>query len=167
MSIFYHHSRGGKRLQRKKKSKNNSGVRLAAFLLCLSMLTGFLSAPAQAADGGLPFSDIVTFDSITLHYAAADGQSPGTIVQENALLKKDDNLVLKYTYTITEKKCESIQAGTQYFLNISPHLALPDLSGGSALTIIDDGESVEIGRIYADGSSAWVTFNDKLCGHAG
>lgn len=167
MSIFYHHSRGGKRLQRKKKSKNNSGVRLAALLLCLSVLTGFLSAPAQAASGGLPFSDIVTFDSITLHYAAADGQSPGTIVQENALLKKDDNLVLKYTYTITEEQCGSIQAGTQYFLNVSPHLALPDLSSGSALTIKDGEDSVEIGRIYADGSSAWVTFNDTLSDYDG
>jgi hypothetical protein len=40
--MFYRHNRGGKRLQRKPKSENNSGARLAALLLCLSMLMGFL-----------------------------------------------------------------------------------------------------------------------------
>ncbi len=40
MSMFYRHNRGGKRLQRKPKSESSSGVRLAALLLCLSMLMG-------------------------------------------------------------------------------------------------------------------------------
>lgn len=55
MSMFYRHNRGGKRLQRKPKSENNSGARLAALLLCLSMLMGFLPALASAADDGKNF----------------------------------------------------------------------------------------------------------------
>ena len=74
MSMFYRHNRGGKRLQRKPKSENNSGARLAALLLCLSMLMGFLPALASAADDEEKLSSIVTFDSITLHYAGAGGQ---------------------------------------------------------------------------------------------
>ena len=164
MSMFHHHSRGGKRLLRKKKSKNNSGVRLAALLLCLSMLTGFLPALARAADGGPLLSDNVTFGSITLHYAAADGESPDTKVQDEALLKKTDNLVLKYTYTITEDQCNRIQAETNYYLEVSPHLVLPNLAEGKSLT---DGGGEQFGTLYADGSSAWVTFNDTLSDYAG
>ena len=63
MGMFHHHSRGGKRLQRKSKSEHHSGVRLAALLLCLSMLTSFLLAIASAEDTK-KFSDIVTFDNI-------------------------------------------------------------------------------------------------------
>lgn len=66
MSMFYRHNRGGKRLQRKPKSESSSGARLAALLLCLSMLMGFLPALASAADDGEKLSSIVTFDSIHL-----------------------------------------------------------------------------------------------------
>ena len=62
MSMFYRHNRGGKRLQRKPKSENNSGARLAALLLCLSMLMGFLPALASAADDEEKLSSIVTFE---------------------------------------------------------------------------------------------------------
>lgn len=85
MGMFHHHSRGGKRLQRKSKSEHHSGVRLAALLLCLSMLTGFLPALARAADGGPLLSGIVNFQSIALHYAGPDGQSVGAEVENNAL----------------------------------------------------------------------------------
>lgn len=64
MGMFHRHSRGGKRLQRKSKSEHHSGVRLAALLLCLSILTGFLPALAQATNGGPLLSSIVTFDSV-------------------------------------------------------------------------------------------------------
>ena len=164
MGMFHRHSRGGKRLQRKPKSKHNSGVRLAALLLCLSMLTGFLPALTRAADGGPLLSGIVTFGSITLHYAGADGQSVGAAVPDNALLKRDDKLILRYTYAISEGQCEQITAGTNYYLEVSPHLVLPNLSSGSALTIETDKGSVEFGKIYADGSSAWVTFDAKADG---
>lgn len=71
MSMFYRHNRGGKRLQRKPKSESSSGVRLAALLLCLSMLMGFLPALASAADDGEKLSSIVMFDSI-ITFAAKD-----------------------------------------------------------------------------------------------
>lgn len=163
MGMFHRHSRGGKRLQRKPKSEHHPGVRLAALLLCLSMLTGFLPALARAADNGGKLSDIVTFDSITLHYAGADGQSVGAAVQDNALLKKDDKLILRYTYAITEEQCKQIVAGTRYYLEVSPHLVLPNLGSGSPLTMTvknDDGtkEEKQFGIINADRSSAWVEF---------
>lgn len=165
MGIFHCHSRGGKRLQRKPKSEHHSGVRLAALLLCLSMLTGFLPALARAADNGEKLSGIVTFDSITLHYAGANGQSEGEKVPDNALLKKDDKLILRYTYTITEDQCNSIQAGTNYYLEVSPHLVLPYLESGSPLTVeTGEGTQEQFGTIYANGSSAWVTFGAKSDG---
>ena len=162
MGMFHHHSRNGKRLQRKSKSEHHSGVRLATLLLCLSMLTGFLPALAQVADGGPLLSGIVTFGSITLHYAGADGQSVGEIVQDNALLGKDDKLILRYTYTITEEQCKQIVAGTRYYLEVSPHLELPHLESGSPLTVeTEEGMQEQFGAIFADGSSAWVTFAAK------
>ena len=164
MGMFHHHSWGGKRLQRKLKSEHHSGVRLAALLLCLSMITGFLPALARAADAGEKLSSIVNFQSIALHYAGPDGQSVGEIVQNNALLGKDDKLILRYTYAISDEQCVQITAGTNYYLEVSPHLVLPNLSSGSPLTIETDDGLVEFGKIYADGSSAWVTFDAKSDG---
>ena len=161
MGMFYRHSRGGKRFYRKLKSEHNLGVRLAALLLCLSVLAGFLPKMARAADNVEKLSGIVTFDSITLHYAGDDGQSVGAEVSDNALLGRDDKLILRYTYKITGEQCKSIQAGTNYYLEVSSHLVLPDLNGGSALTIETDDGPIEFGRIYANGSRAWVIFRKK------
>lgn len=164
MSMFYRHNRGGKRLQRKPKSENNSGVRLAALLLCLSMLMGFLPALASAADDGEKLSSIVTFESISLHYAGAGGQPKAAAIQDGALIERDKQLALRYTYTITEGQCSQIVAGTNYYLEVSPHLSLPDLSGGSELTVETDDGPVPFGKIYSDGSRAWVTFDAKSDG---
>ena len=112
MSMFYRHNRGGKRLQRKPKSENNSGARLAALLLCLSMLMGFLPALASAADDEEKLSSIVTFDSITLHYAGVGGQPEGTAIQDGTLLEKDKQLVLRYTYTVSYTHLRAHETGT-------------------------------------------------------
>lgn len=166
MGMFYRHSRDGKRLHRKSKSEHNAGVRLAALLLCLSMLASFLPALARAADTVEKLSSIVTFDSIALHYADDDGQSVGAEVLDNTLLGKDDKLILRYTYTITEDQCQNIQAETAYYLDVSPHLVLPHLESGSPLTVeTDDGTQKRFGAIYADGSKAWVTFYAKPDGN--
>ena len=165
MSMFYRHNRGGKRLQRKPKSENNSGVRLAALLLCLSMLMGFLPALASAADDEEKLSSIVTFDSITLHYAGAGGQPEAAAIQDGALIGRDKQLALRYTYAITEEQCNQITAGTKYYLEVSPHLVLPNLESGSPLTVTtEDGTQERFGSIYADGSSAWVIFDAKSDG---
>lgn len=164
MSIFCHYNRGGKRFQRKSKSENNLGIRLAALLLCLSMLTGFLPALALAANNEGKLSDIVNFDNITLHYAGAGGQPEGTAIQNGALIEKDKKLVLHYTYAITEEQCKQITTGTDYYLDVSPHLSLPDLKGGSELTIETDDGPVPFGKIYSDGKRAWVTFDAKSDG---
>ena len=161
MSMFYRHNRGGKRLQRKPKSESSSGARLAALLLCLSMLMGFLPALASAADDEEKLSSIVTFDSITLHYAGVGGQPEGTAIQDGTLLEKDKQLVLRYTYNITEDQCAQIAAGTNYYLEVSPHLVLPNLRDGSEVTIETENGPVPFGKIYSDGSRAWVTFYAK------
>lgn len=162
MNMLHHHNRNGKRLQRKSIFGHHLRVRLAALLLCLSVLAGFLPAPVQAADAGEKLSGIVTFQSISLHYAAPDGQPAGEKISDHTLIKKDDKLVLRYTYMITEEQCKGIQAGINYYLDVSPHLVLPDLKDGSALTIkVDEDVTVTFGKIYADGSRAWVTFDAK------
>ena len=160
MNMFHHHSRGGKRPEQKSKSQHNAGVRLATLFLCLAMLTGFLPTLAQEAGAGEKLSSIVTFDSITLHYA--DNGKPGEAVADSALIKRDAQLVLRYTYKITADQCNRIQAGTNYYLDVSPHLELPHLESGSPLTIeTEDGKQEQFGSIYADGNSAWVTFDEK------
>lgn len=171
MDMFHRHSRGKKRPWRKSKSKYHSGVRLIAFLLCLSMLTGTLPALAQTNADEEKLSAIVNFDSITLHYADSGGQ-PGEVVQDGALIEKDTELALRYTYSITGEQCESIQAGTSYYLDVSPHLKLPT-NLNAELTLTDtttqeDGTSVEtkikFGTLHADGSRAWVTFLPDTAG---
>ena len=124
------------------------------------MLMGFLPALASAADDGAKLSSIVMFDSITLHYAGVGGQPEGTAIPDGTLLEKDKQLVLRYTYNITENQCAQIAAGTNYYLEVSPHLVLPNLEGGLPLTVkTEDGAQEQFGSIYADGSSAWVTFD--------
>jgi hypothetical protein len=62
------------------------------------MLMGFLPALASAADDGAKLSSIVMFDSITLHYAGADGQPEAAAIQNGALIGRDKQLALRYTY---------------------------------------------------------------------
>lgn len=129
-------------------------------ILCLSMLTGFFPALTAKAEDREKLSGIVTFQGITLHYDDGYGR-PGAGLKDGVLIKDNDKLVLRYAYEITEAQCGRIKAGTRYYLVISPHLVLPDLESGSPLTINDGGEQRQFGMIYADGSSAWVVFDQS------
>lgn len=116
----------------------------------------------EAADGGDKFSDIAKFDSITLHYAGDDGGPEEEAIEDGALIEKGRQLVLHYTYAIPENTCNEIRAGIQYYLEVSPHLAVTHLEGGAPLKMEnEDGSSQRFGTIYADGSRAWVTFLPK------
>lgn len=155
-----HHRPRGKRLQKTARPHSRPGVRLAALLLCLTVLAGALPTLASAEGeetGRTMLSSIVHFDSITLHYADADGR-PGEQVQENALLDPGAHLALHYRYSIPADKISDVQAGVLYYLNVSSHLKLTDLKNGSALKF--EGTDEEFGTIYADSdnNSAWVTF---------
>ena len=151
---------------RKQDCAKRPAVRIAAAVMCLSILAGLLPALALAEDAAEKLSSVVTFESITLHYAGADGQSAGAEVQDSDLLGEDDKLVLRYTYQITENQCKSIQANMNYFLEVSPHLVLPHLESGSPLTVeTESGVPEKFGDIHADGASAWVTFDAKADGN--
>ncbi len=119
------------------------------------------ATPSNAKKQG-KFSDIVRFQSITLHYASTDDQLDGDVVQDNALIKKDQKLVLRYTYEINEEQCQNIKSDTSYYLEVSPHLVLPDLNGSPLTIETEDGEE-QFGRLYAERSSgrAWVEFDAK------
>lgn len=111
-------------------------------------------------------SDIIQFKAITLHYAGADGQPEGDAIQnenqDKVLIEKNKQLVLRYEFNITKQQCKDIKADIRYYLDVSPHLVLPHLEEGSPLTIeTEDGEKEEFGKIYADGSRAWVMFRAK------
>ena len=151
---------GGKRLQKKLTAQSGHGARLAALLLCLSMLAGLLPALASAEDDKEYLSSIVDFQSIALHYAGEDGRPAEPPIQTGldgkTLLEKGRPLALNYTYAITEEQCGQIQAGKAYYLEVSPHLALPHLEAGSPLIL--QGETGPFGYIHADGSRAWVEF---------
>lgn len=150
---------------RKRKAQRCSGRRLLAFLLCLSLLSGFLPALAKAAENGERLAGIVKFQSITLHYAAENGQPEGAAIQDNILIEKERLLILRYAYEITEEQCSRIEADTPYYLEVSPHLILPDLgSQGSALTMETEDGPRKFGAIFADGSRAWVVFEGQKDG---
>lgn len=115
---------------------------------------------SAAADAEAALSTIVQFDKIALYYAGADGQPEEEAFQDGDLIEKGRQLILQYGYTITEAQCENIVAGTQYYLDVSPHLRLPELSGGSSLMIdLGGGVQERFGMIYADGSRAWIVFD--------
>lgn len=155
MSVF---RRGGRGFCGEPNSENNYGVRLVVSLICLFMSAGIFSVPVKAADKD-KFSAIVDFDSITLHYASSEGQPEKEAIQDGELIEKGKQLVLRYEYTITADQCAKIMPDTLYYLEVSPHLALPDLLDGSKLNVEDvNGTKEQFGTIYADGSSAWVTF---------
>lgn len=159
---FYYRRRGGKRLAKKPTPRGNSEVRLAALLLCLSLLAGFLPALASAEAGAeaARFFEVVKFDSITLHYAGAGGQPEAAAIQDGTLIEKDRQLALRYTYAITGEQCGNIKANTPYYLDVSPHLVLPHLEGGSPLTVeTEEGTQEQFGMIYSNGASAWVIFD--------
>lgn len=158
MRIFHYACHGGRRFRKRTPRQAGHGARLAALFLCLCILAGFLPALAAASDESGKFSDIASIYNITLHYADEDGM-PGEAVQDNALMEADTKLALRYTYEITEEQCGLVTAGTPYYLDISPHLKLPDLKNGSALTIESESGTEQFGMIYADGRKAWVTFD--------
>lgn len=115
---------------------------------------------ADAPDPEAVFSKIVNFDEIALYYAGDGGQPEGDALQDGVLIEKNRQLALRYGYTITEEQCKQITAGTRYYLDISSHLKLPDLTDGSPLTIaVKEGVQEQFGMIYADGSRAWVIFD--------
>lgn len=121
---------------------------------------------ADAPDTEAFFSTIVHFDDIALYYAGEDGQPQGDALKDRDLIEKNRTLVLRYDYKITKEQCGQITAGTKYYLDISPHLRLPDLGKkGSPLTItLEDGTQEQFGKIYADGNRAWVVFDAKADG---
>lgn len=120
---------------------------------------------ADAPDAEAVFSEIVNFDDIALYYAGDDGQPEGDALRDGVLIEKKRQLALRYGYRITEEQCKQITAGNRYYLDISSHLKLPDLTGGSPLTIaVEGGAQEQFGMIYADGSRAWVIFDAKADG---
>ena len=64
---------GDKGIWRNLDFRSRGKRKLLAFFLCLSMLTGFLPGFAAKAEEEGRLSDIVEFQSITLHYAGAGG----------------------------------------------------------------------------------------------
>lgn len=163
MTFYHHKDCGGSRRLKNPGVPKHFKMQLPALLLCLTMLSGVLPALTASAEentgNDLFFSHIVEFQSITLHYAGADGQPEKEAIQDNTLIAKDRQLALRYTYEITEEQSKKIQANTEYYLKVSPHLVLPDLKSGSPLTIKIEDSTVEFGKIYADGSRAWVAFS--------
>ena len=145
----------------RKKSRFGHSWRknVLALFLCAAMLTGCVPIPVSATDmQERRFQDIVNFISITLH-ENADGR-PGDPIRENALIGRDSQMILWYTYEIAHEKIREIEAGIRYELEITRHLVLPELQDGRALTI-DTGQEeaqVEFARLYADGKKAWIEF---------
>lgn len=131
------------------------------FLLVLAI---FLPMSAMAAEEGVRLSSIVVFQDIELYYAGDDGQGMGEIIQDKALIEKEKQLMLYYQYEIPEDKIAAIQADTNYYLEVSPHLVLSNLENGSPLTIKTEDGAEQFGTIYADGSKAWVVFSGNADG---
>ncbi len=132
--------------------------RLPAILLCFVMLAGFFSVPEAEAADEKRLSDIAKFGEIALYYAGAGGLPEGAAIQDRSLIEKDAQLVLYYTYEIPGKNILDIKADTEYDLDVSSHLVLSDLSGGSPLMVETENGPQKFGTIYAQKNKAWVTF---------
>lgn len=133
-------------------------MKLKRCFLPLFLLIAFWPMQAAAAEEGEKLSKIAVFNNIELYDAGDGGQGIGEKIQDRDWIGKDKQLMLYYQYEIPENMLSEIQAGTEYFLEVSPHLVLADLGGGSPLMIeTEDGEE-QFGTIYADGSRAWVVF---------
>lgn len=137
--------------------------------LCIAASVCLLFQPVKAAEGDVPtekkLSDIATFTSIRLCYLDEHGGIEGE-VGDRALIESGASLGLHYAYEIPYEKTGSIEAGVPYYLEVSPHLVLPDLKSGSSLTADTDEGSVEFGKIYADTDTgrAWIEFSAKADG---
>lgn len=140
-------------------------VRMAC--LCMAASACLLFQPVRAAEGDVPaekkLSDVATFTSIRLCYLDEHGGITG-YVEDRALIESGASLGLHYTYEIPDEKTGSIEAGVPYYLEVSPHLVLPNLESGSSLTADTDEGSVEFGKIYADTGRAWIEFSAKADG---
>lgn len=128
-------------------------LRIWMILLCAVMGAGVLSVQTKA-EGENKLSDIADFTDISLWYADENVKIEGQV-----LLEKDAKLKLGYNYKIKDGMIKGITAKTLYYLEVSPHLVLPNLPGGSPLTAKIEGEDpVEFGKICADGKNAWIEF---------
>lgn len=111
-----HHQRNG---GQGPKSTRKLAMRVAAFLLCLSMVAGLFPGLAQAAEDKYLFDNIATLESAALYDDA------GAQIQNSALIEQRKRLELRYTYTIDDTRCADILPDVAYYLRISPHLQLP------------------------------------------
>lgn len=142
------------------KRKPKRGI----IFLCTVMAVWLLFVQAKAEGSENRFSAIADFTDIGLWYVDENGE-PSQKIKDGALLGEDEKLALRYDYRIAENEIKTIVAGTPYYLEVSPHLALPDLPKGSPLTVkIEDGEPEEFGKICADGSKAWILFEGDANG---
>lgn len=135
--------------------------------LCMAASVCLLFQPVKAAEKDAAaekrLADVATFTSIRLCYLDEHGGIEGE-VGDGALIDSGASLGLRYTYEIPDEKTGSIEAGVPYYLEVSPHLVLPDLKSGSSLTADTDEGSVEFGKIYADAGRAWIEFSAKADG---
>ncbi len=130
-------------------------------ILCCAVLAACEMTMLSRAEETKKLSDIVAFTGIALCYIDENGMPEEEMVQDGALIEKDARLALRYTYEIPEEKISAIEADIPYYLEVSPHLILPDLKDGSSLTVKSDEGTIEFGKISADGASAWITFTGK------
>ncbi len=150
-----HHQRNG---GQGPKSTRKLAMRMAAFLLCLSMVAGLFPGLAQAAEDKYLFDNIAKLESAALYDDA------GVQIQNSALIEQRKRLELRYTYTIDDTRCADILPDVAYYLRISPHLQLPTIAAEGILLPMkvetDTGaiEQVPFGVLHADGQRAWVTF---------
>ena len=162
MTMKYQRRHGSKLPHKKTTFQSSCLMRLTALFLCLSVLAGVLPVWTilAAADGRQTLFGNVDIQSITLHYAGTGKQPIGHEVPDQALIKKDDQLVLQYRFDITEQQCGEIEPGIPYYLEVSPHLVPASLVSGAAITVkTEDGGEEPFGKICADGQDAWVTFD--------
>lgn len=133
-------------------------LKVWVIFLCTVMSVWFPSVRTKAEGSENRFSAVADFTDIGLWYVDENGK-PSQKIEDGALLGEDTKLALRYDYRIEEDKIKTIAADTPYYLEVSPHLALPNLLSGSPLTVkIEGGEPVEFGKICADGKKAWIQF---------
>lgn len=118
---------------------------------------------SEAEEGEKKFSDIAEITDISLHYTDDSGEPEPEAIRKGMPVEKNELLALRYTYKIPADQLDSVAADTAYYLEISPHLVLPE-NVCSILTAKTEDGDVDFGKICADGRRAWITFDAKKDG---
>lgn len=130
--------------------------RLFSALLCFALLAVVFPALTAQAQEDAALSGAVSIDTAALTYA------DGSTVPEGAMLRSGEKLKLSYAFTISQEQASALSSDTPYYLQVSSHVALPNLDGKPLVCKAANEEGtqadVQFATLHSGGGRAWIVF---------